>query len=191
MTKTFGKRQAGSKQPQTQSTLRTDEGGTSGNALKLLFGALAAVAIALFVYNSYFSKPASAPTQSVTAPPSTITGTETVSQTARTADLQVPMYPELDHYLQAHHVNPVEAQLNKYARTTTLLAICGPSFAAVRRDYQRQNHPLFVQLRGQDPAGLDLENLPAVPPDIGFSRAVSPRECSYVSQVVRLGQQDL
>ena len=192
MAKTFGTKKNGSAQPETQTTVRQKKpDGKGGGALKLLFGVLAAVAVGLFVYNNYFNSSAVPPANMPTSAP--VSGDEAESRAALrgAGEIKGPRFPELDHYLQADHVNPNRARMNRYGRTSTLLAGCGVKFDAVRRDYQRDNHAAYLALRGSDAPVQDEDIVYPVPPDQSFSRSITARECSYVSQQVRLGEQNI
>ena len=108
-----------------------------------------------------------------------------------TNTIQTGRFPELDHYLEAQHVNPDRARIHRYGRTSTMLAQCGARFDAVRRDYQRENHAAYLSLKGHEPVVEETDIVNPVPADQGFSRAISAAECSHVSQRVRLGEQNI
>ncbi len=207
MPKTFGTKEPGSLEPET---LMVEETSAESSVLRAAFFVMAGIAVMLFAYNMFFAKPqtAVAATDSMDAPISApMLRTENKAPAVR--------FPELDAYLDAKHVDPTRSRINKYVRTASLLDQCGAKYAAVLRDYNRKNHSRYAALTppkmpSAKSTELNAENMKlglsisqdnsaiasvsnaqafsSVKADRAFSRHLSSRECSYVSQRIRAGE---
>ncbi len=201
MPKTFGTKEAGSLEPETQMV---EDASAESGILRVAFFVMAGIAVLLFAYNMFFAKTP----EVIAAEPATIAVTPTLR-----SDSQAPAqkFPDLDVYLEAAHVNPNKSRLNRFSRTSSLLEQCGPKYAAVSRDYSRKNQDAYLALKPSAASSTELnaqtvslglqvkqdnsalasvknaETLKKVQADRAFSRSLSARECSYVSQRVRAG----